>query len=390
MSKHRELDMTLLGQTALDPFFGTTTSARGAMMNTHIGQAPVVEDNEGRRIYTGAEMLYGAKTFDVEFPVDAEVRHVLRKYPTGIGHDSIQKNPLVTIIYEHYYDHYKTVGVVHVPEFTSLHQDFGFQLHKNNDVWENLSPGEVFEKGTKLAQSSAVKKNGMYGIGLSAACVFLSHPGTIEDGFVMSESFTKRISPRIYNTAVVGCGRKAFLLNLYGDENLYKPFPDIGDIIRSDGVIFAQRDIDDDLAPADMTPRALRTIDRAFDRPVIGKAGARVVDITVYHDSQTNPQSTPVGMDGQLRKYYDAQATYYRRILEIYQGLRRRGETLRMTPEMSQLVVEAQIFLPTLEGKRKLSRMHRLESLDEWRIELTYEVIMEPSEGYKGSDLHGG
>lgn len=388
---NREIPMSLLGQTALDPYFGTTSAARGAMMNTHIGQAPIVEDNEPRRTFTGAELLYSQKTFDIRFPCDAQVLHVLRKYPTGMGGDSIKRNPITTIIYEEYYDVYKRVGVIHVPEFNSLHQDFGYKYEKNQDVWEQMGRQDaVFEKDTVLAASTAVKKDGQYGMGLNATVAFMSHPGTIEDGFVMSESFTERTKPRVYNTAIANSGRKAFMLNLYGDDHTYKPMPDIGDRIRDDGVIFALRDIDDDLTPADMTPRALRTIDRAFDRPVIGKPGARVVDITVYHDNRTNPQSTPMGMDRQLRKYYDANCAYYREILKIYNSLKRRGKQLRITPEFNQLIVEAMVYLPTPESDRKLTRVYRLETLDEWRAELTYETILKPAEAFKYTDLAGG
>lgn len=392
-TQRRGMPMDMLGQTSLDPWYGTTAAARGAMMNTHIGQAPVIEDNEPRRIFTGAEFLYGAQTFDIRFPVHAQVLKVLRKYPTGIAGDSIKKNPVTYVIYEDFYSQYKTVGVLVIPEFNSLHQDFGYRYEKNMEVWENLREGACFEKDTVLAHSSAVKKNGTYGLGLSATVAFMSHPGTIEDGFCMSESFCRRLSPRIYNTAIANSGRKAFLLNLYGTDEVYKPFPDIGEKIRADGVIFALRDIDDDLSPADMTPKALRTIDRSFDRPVIGKPGARVVDITVFHDTATNPQATPIGMEKQLEKYYEAFASFYRDVLSIYQSLVRRRPgvgSLKLTPEMNQLVYEAQQYLPAPSNQRKLTRMHRLDTLDEWRVELTYETTMTPAGGYKATDLAGG
>ncbi|MFO5979505.1 hypothetical protein ACLBSL_33005, partial [Klebsiella pneumoniae] len=92
-------------------------------------------------------------------------------------------------------------------------------------------------------------------------------------------------------------GRKAFFLNMYGDDKVYKPFPDIGDVIRPDGVIFAIRDHDDDLAPAEMTPRALRTLDRTFDRAVIGTPGAKVIGIDIWRGERVNPSPTPTGVD---------------------------------------------------------------------------------------------
>ncbi|MFO5890522.1 hypothetical protein ACLBSJ_32400, partial [Klebsiella pneumoniae] len=90
----------------------------------------------------------------------------------------------------------------------------------------------------------------------------------------------------------------------------YKPFPDIGDVIRPDGVIFAIRDHDDDLAPAEMTPRALRTLDRTFDRAVIGTPGAKVIDIDIWRDERVNPSPTPTGKDAQLVKYHTPLTSY--------------------------------------------------------------------------------
>lgn len=389
----REVDATLLGQAALDPFWGTTSAARSAMLLSHQGQSPLINGNEPRRHMTGMEMRYAEHTFDVRFPEDCQILKVIRKYPTSnMGGSGIRQNPVTTIVYENYYDPFKTIGILHVPEYMSFHQDFGYRLEKRMDIWDNLREGQMFAKDTVIASSNAVKDNGLYGMGVNANVAFMSMPGTIEDGFIFATEFLEeKMSPRTYNEAVQNSGRKAFFLNMYGTDEVYQPFPDIGQVIRPDGVIFAVRDLDSDLSPAEMTSRALRTLDRTFDRAVIGEPGARVVDINVFHDDRVNPSHTPLGMDGQLRKYYDALANYHREILKVYFALKhRRKDDLRITPEFSQLVLEAQIHLPVPDGTRKLSRMYRLEPLDEWRVGITYEATKKPSGAYKATDHHGG
>lgn len=403
----REVNNYTTGQASTDPLTGTISASRAAMLLTHQGQAPILEDNEPRWLITGTDMRYAEHTFDIRFPQDVNVLRVLRKYPTGLGSGAIRVNPVYTIIYENYYDKFKTVGVIHVPEFNSFHQDFGYELKKNQPVWDrilNIREGHenLFAKDEVIASSTAVKANGLYGTGLNVPVACMSVPSGIEDGFLMAKSLLKRMSPRIYNTVVANVGRKYFLLNMYGDSKTYKPFADIGEKIRADGVVFAMRALDDLLAPADMTPAALRTIDQGFDLVVYGKAGATVKDITVYHDDRTNPTHTPLGMDAQMRKYYDVNAAYYREVLREYDRLLARRRTakssrdtgarppLHVTPEFDQLVTEAKIYLPVPEKERKLNRMYRLETLDEWRVELTYEAIMEPAQGYKATDFHGG
>lgn len=389
--KRKEIGVDLLGVNAMDPYFENSSGPRKAMFSTQIGQAPIVDGNTPRRIFTGVETQYAEDTFDVKLPCDATILKVIHKFPLGMGRDVIRHNPTTVVIYEDYYDPHKTIGVLVVEDYLSLHQDFGFQLKKDPKVWDELAPGAMMEKDTRLARSPAVRENGQYGLGLEAEVAFMAMPGTIEDGFVVSESFLERMTPRTYNTAVGNWGRKAFPLNLYGDENHYKPFPDIGDTIREDGLVFALREIDEDLGVAEMTPRALREVDFAFDKPFFGKPGARIVDVNVYHDDRLNPSNTPVGMDTQARKYYDALVTFYQSLVDEYQRLhRRRGSSLRITPEFNRLLVEAQMFLPVAGDRRKLTRMYRLEQLDEWRVEVTYEKKLDSNMGFKFTDMHGG
>jgi len=387
----RDIDETLLGNACLDPFYGTTSSARGAMFLSHIGQSPESEGCEPRRWQAGMELQFGEYTFDIKFPVDCVILAVLRKYPTSGMGTAIRRNPVTTVVFEHYYDKHKTKDVLHITDYCSLHQDFGFKLEKNKQVMENLVPGQMFAKGTVIAQTRAIRQDGMWGGGVNMNAMFLSMPATIEDGFIFSDKALEKLSPRIYNEAVGNAGRKAFFLNMYGDETFYKPFPDIGEKIRPDGVIFALRELDADLSPADMTCRALMTLDRTFDKATIGIPGATVVDINIYRDDRVNPSHTPLGMDGQLIKYHTALANYYREIMKLYNNLYGRWkDQLRVSPALHQLVVEAQIHLPVKQDQRKLSRMYRLEPLDEWRVNITYEAIKMPGGAYKATDWHGG
>ncbi|ABY62961.1 RNA polymerase beta subunit [Pseudomonas phage 201phi2-1] len=383
----RELKNRYVGNGIIDPWLGTTSAARGAMLLGQITQAPTIIGAEQRLFQTGGELRFGEHNFDVRIPEDCQILNVVRKYPTGMGADAIRHNPETTIVYENYYDEFKTVGIVKVPEFMSFHQTFGFKLNKAKDVWDNIHPGAMVSKDTILAESAGKSKDGHFCAGMNVNACFMSHHATIEDGFWISDEILEQFAPHAYGTAIGSCGRKSFLLNAYGN----KPFPDIGDRIREDGVVFAMRDLSDDLAPAEMTKRALSDIDRTFDRVVIGEPGAIVKDIKIYRDERQNPSFIPSGMEPQLVKYYDALCMYYREILRIYNDLKKkRKDRLRISDEFNQLIVEALIYLPQAEGQRKLTRMYRLEPLDEWRIEITYESLKQPGGAYKITDFFGG
>lgn len=383
----REINNRYVGNAIIDPWVGTTSAARGAMLLGQITQAPTIIGAEPRIFQTGGELRFGEHNFDIRIPEDCQILNVVRKYPTGMGADAIRHNPETTIVYENYYDEYKTVGIVKVPEFMSFHQTFGFKLERTKDVWDNIHPGAMISKDTILAESVGKSADGHFCAGMNVNACFISHHATIEDGFLISDEILEQFAPRAYGTAIGSCGRKSFFLYAYGD----KQFPDIGDRIREDGVVFAMRDLSDDLAPAEMTKRALSDIDRTFDRVVIGEPGAIVKDIKIYRDERQNPSYIPSGMEGQLVKYYDALCMYYREILRIYNDLKKkRKDRLRISDEFNQLIVEAMIYLPQAEGQRKLTRMYRLDPLDEWRVEITYESLKQPGGAYKITDFHGG
>lgn len=391
LETERELKTSLLGINGTDPFFRNNSAPRRAMNATQIGQALVIEGTKPRNIFTGLEKRFGEDTFNCSFPCDATVIEVIRRYTPGIGEDSIRENPETTIIYEDYNDPYKTVSVLQLKKYESFHTEFGYPLKPNPHTLERLSPGANFAKGEVLADSIAVGDDGNYSVGTKAQVCFMAHPGTIEDGFVVRKGFLKELTAHRYQTVVGSFGSKYFPLNLFGDKDRFKAFPDIGDVVGEDGILMAFREVDPELGVADMTPRALREVNHDFDRVLWAKPGARVIDVKIFHDERLNPSPTPTGMDEQARKYYSAQSVYYRRLLDVYERLKRqRKGALRISPEFSQLLVEALTYLPVAAHDRKLTKMYKLETLDEWRVEITYDWPIEVGQGMKASDFGGG
>lgn len=390
--KDRELRPELLGMNAFDPYFGENSGPRRGMMAVHLGQSPLPKIGEQRRIFTGAELEAVGDVFDIRFPVDCIIRAVIRKYPvSGHSNEAIRENPVTTIIYHDVYCRYNTIGVLHIPKHISLHPDFGYKLKVNKAVMDRLVPGEAFEKDTVIATSPAALDDGTYGFGVNAETIFISDSATIEDGIKFSKSLAIKMGLTGYGKLIGSWGKKHFPLNTHGDSNYYKPFLDIGEKIPESGLAMAFRNINPRQGIADMTPRALRTVDQTYDRPLWGKPGAKIVDVKVYYDDRLNPSFTPKGMDRQARKYYDPLVRYYEQIIKTYDAIRkeRRGD-VRISPEFGTLLVEAQMYLPVPTSERKLTRMNRLEVLDEWRVELTYEWDMLIDNGFKFTDLFGG
>ena len=383
-----QLDIPLLGVNAMNPWMKNVSSPRMQMFSGHISQGLVINGSTPRRCFTGVEEKYGEFTFSKKFPVNATVSKVISKYPRKIGSDNIATNPLDLVFYEDSQSPKREIGVLSLTSNHVLHQHFGFR-YKGTDALSRLSPSATFAKGTVLADSPSIDSQNNYKYGLEAAIAYCSIPGVIEDGIVVSDEFVKRICSVGIESRVESWGKNHYPLNLYGDENNYKPFPDVGERVRSDGLLFALRRYDDLLGPIEMSPSALREPDYMYDRLVYAEPNALVTDITVEHPDNGKYPPTPIGMETQTKKYHKATYDHCMEILSYYHGLRaKRRDSLKISQEFHQLVVNAIAYTHD-NSKSRINKAHRRNPLDDWRVEVHFEYDVVPSIGYKLTGNHG-
>lgn len=404
-----ELDPTLLSINSLNPWAAHVSSSRGTMFSSsHIAQALHVVGAEPRRVQTGTESKFGEYTFKQALPCDAQIIRLIPKFKQTIGEDSIGENPTTLVIFEDI--HTKRVGMLelvgHSTATDSKHQHFGFRYVQKPIVGE-LSAGMRLPKGTVLADSPSVRGEGedqSYSYGLETNVAFMGVPGIIEDGIVVSESYLKRITSKGFEKRTASFGKKHYPLNLYGDENHYKPFPDIGDRIRDDGLVFALRSYDELLAPIEMDPASLMAVDDNFDKCTYAEPGGRIIDVTVHHDDTKRVPPTPVGMERQVSKYHTAHLEYYKTILEVYNNLKKnRRDDLEISPELHRLAVEAMSYLgfdnnPATGfmkskdqlARRRVQKQYRRNPIDDWRVELSFEYDVVPNIAFKLTETYGG
>jgi hypothetical protein len=386
-NRPNELRPELLHTAGLNPFQREDSSARVNMFSSsHISQALVVEGATPRRTLTGVERKFGRTTFKIKMPCNGTILKIFRKYPESVGFNSFQSNPETILIYEDAAT--QEIGMIRLPKHHSLHQHFGFK-YRYTQTTQRIYQGATIRAGTVLADSPSVTPDGDYCYGVNANVALMSIPNVIEDGVVVSESFAKKLRSKGYETTVESWGKDWYPLNLYGDDQHYKPFPDIGDVVREDGLLLVLRKYDDLLAPVEMTRKALREPDYIYDKKVYVTPGARVVDISVKHDSRLNPPPTPTGMEEQTERYYHAHQKMYKEVIDFYYGLKReRPQGFRLTREFHNFIVEAMIDTGDTSKDRSM-RMYRRIPLDDWRVEITLEYDIQPTVTYKLTATHG-
>lgn len=382
-----QLRADLLSVNGLNPWPGHDSSSRQQMMASHMGQKLVISGATERRCQTGMESEFGKYTFSVKMPVDGRIIKIIHRYRQTIGKDSIAMNPQIVVLYEN--EETKEIGMINIPKYCSYHQYFGFE-YKTKDGYNKLVPGAYIAKDTIFMDSPAITDDGGYKYGAELNMAFMSHPSVSEDGIMISEEALEKLKFKVYETRVVEWGSKRFPLNIYGTVEDFKPFPEIGEYIRDDGVLMVLRSFDKTLAPVEQSIYDLMEPDVIFDKAVyVAGPGGKIVDIKVHHEDIVQ-SPTPMGMEVQIQKYDKARKTFYNEIIDEWKRLKKaRGTALVLTPELNRLIVEGLAVIDTGETQR-INKLYRRNPIDDYRVEFTVEYEVKPTIGFKLTDLHGG
>lgn len=386
--RENQLYRELLSVSGLNPWDGHDSSSRKQMFAGHLAQALVIEGANPRRHQTGMEREYGKYTFDVKMPVNAEVVKIIDRYRKTFEQNAIEHNPQTIVLYEDV--NTKEIGMISLEGHCSHHSYFGFKYKKRAGL-NKIQTGEFIPAGTILQSTTNLDDNGNYSYGRRCNMLYASVPAVSEDSIWASRQVLEHFAFRTYERRVVEFGSKFFPLNIYGNDEIYKIMPDIGDIIREDGALMALRAYDKELGAIQQSKRALRKIDPVFDKIIYGAGpGGKIVDIIVHHELNNSQPGTPEGMDTQPMKYDQSRRRFYQEILNEYYRLKKmRGAALQLSPELHRLVVEAMAVMSNNENQ-KISKLYRKVPLDDWRIEFVIEYRIVPTIGFKLTDCHGG
>lgn len=382
-----ELDVRLMGSSnILNPFLGTNSASRNTMDAAHISQMLVLPNGDPMRITAGPDFEYGKYTFKVEVERACKVLYIFNKYPKGAGILNFKTNSEMVIITEAV-DHTKEIDIIEINTFHCNHKFGGFK-YVLTDFAKNLKIGDFIPENTVLAHSPSIK-DGNYCFGLEANIVAGSFPWVIEDGIAVTEDFCRRAKSVGFGDRTAEWGRDYYPLNLYGDKNNYKPFPDIGERVRSDGLVFALRKVEPFMSMVEMTPDALMKPDQTFDILIYGEPNAIVENIDVWHSHLPETHRTPKGMERQAFKYWHATQEYEKKMTDSYHKLKAIKSSISLSHAFHNRLVRAK--LNQADNLQSTSiRTFRKEKLDDWRVTVQYSYPIIPTRNHKLTDLSAG
>jgi hypothetical protein len=388
----RENNLKLMGLMATtSPFIQFDSSSRLAMMVHHLEQAVSPKISDIPRAMTGFETQL--TTFDIRMPTNAVIVSIHHKYRRGFDKFAIKENPSITIIYQ--CQETGIYDVLYISCFQTRHRIYGTKLIFNPIV-SRLRVGMHIPRDTIFAYSPNLKQGNIFSNGLSCNVVNLSFPCTIEDGYGVSESFCKRSSLTELPCVIGSWGKRMYPLNTYGTIDNFKPFPDIGDKIRKDGLVFAFREYNTTYASTEMTAKALMEIDMTYDIRIYGTPEATVYDVNVLSgvEETKSKKQTPSAMCEQVDRYIEHSSQYYKGILEVHDELEKSKNLLNLSPRLIQLFTRALADSPnSCKNNRTagglIKRVYKGIPLDEYRVEIFCSREIPINMGSKITGLHG-
>jgi hypothetical protein len=390
-----QFDSRLLSVVGINSFMANNSSVRQYMFNSHISQAIVIEGSTPKRIQSGIEQEFGKYTFNVKMPANGRIIAIIERFRTRSITTSFKLNPSIVIIYENLDN--MEIDYIEVPTYKSYHYMFGFSLKIKEEVHDKLRVGNTLYKDEVISDSISIDQNGNYNFGTELNIAYMSHPAVAEDGFLISSDALHKLKYKKFEKRVVEFGEKNFPLNLYGNENEYKPFPDLGDPVRDDAILFASRPYSEGLSAATMSTKDTLKVDYTFDNLTYATSNkSRLVDIRIFHNVNSRYQ-IPDNMRYQLDKYWGATINFYNEILEVERKLRVKAklkyshDKIPMSRRFHRLVVEALNMTENGESKadKIINKVLKNKPIDTYLIEFTLSTEEIPDIGSKMSGIAG-
>ena len=300
------IDNPAMGSLMLLTFAQYIDSARGIMFGSHIKQRKVLLDTEFPRVFTNHENMVGEySSYNLRASQDFKVDKIIRKF--NLGTEECEKvEPKLVFLYNEKTNYYDVVDCHNVENLT---EKYGF-LYDTSSI-DSFNVGDEIPQGTPLIRPTSYDKYGNYGYGQNVRFMYLADNDTIEDAIVVSKSLAKRMRSIEVEEVTVSINDNDFLLNLYGDNDHYKCFPDVGES-TVDKRLCVKRRINNSQILFDFKNSNTKTI---LSSDISTYIDGEIVDVDIYCNKPMEEIQNTI-FNQQLLRYLEMNQKYYNEIKE--------------------------------------------------------------------------
>ena len=312
--KEYEGDNSILGISSLT-FPAYIDSSRTIMDVNHQMQRVVVENTEFPYVFTNSENMFGHRsTYNIEAKSDLEVYRIIPKFRQL--NISAKEQPALIIFYNRDKGEY---DLIYKQDVQNLPEKYGFQY--DHSTLDNLKEGDIIEKGTSLTRPTSYDDFDNYGFGQNVNFMYRIDMFTIEDAIVVSDEFAKSFVSTEVELVKVTLNDNNFLGNNYGNDEIYKCFPDIGETIKDNKLctwkILNNSQILFDMKNSNLQKSMVSDID-------FWNSGT-IVDIDIYCNKKRD-QIPDTKYNKQILSYIDMDIEFHEEVYSVTQELIDRGE----------------------------------------------------------------
>lgn len=284
---------------------GYISSSRNIMFTSHLKQFVNLVNPDFPRVFTNYENLVGQNSTGYkQVKNDLEVFEIVSRF----NDTHLERHAYLMFTYDRENDKYDVVEKRNVEDLT---EKFGYSY--NTAEMDKYDKGDEINKGTVLYKSTSYDENMNYRYGKNAKFIYMLEPNTIEDAIIVREGYAKETISKEIETVKVSLNDNDIFCNIYGDNETYKGFPDIGEYVNSK-IVCAKRRIHNSQLLFDLKKTNLRQINFSSDTPFFCEG--KVVDVFVYCN-KTPEELEPNAFNKQILFYHDKQQEFFRKVKEV-------------------------------------------------------------------------
>ena len=316
----------------LMPFNCTNSGVRKLMFSTNLEQRMALNRPDVPYVQTGFETQFGK--YSSSFQIAEENYTVVARIA------KFSQKP-----YLHYYmillnEAGTELSLLERSDYKHITETFGYICDNTNiDI---LHEGDVLTKGTVMHRSKAFDDYGNRMDGKNLLAMFNSSEETMEDSIIISESASEKLSSPLVHKLNIILNTNDIPLNIYGDANLYKVLPDIGEFTKND-ILCAIRKEKKEEAFYSQDFNRLSQIFMSDDKITVY---GEVVDLDIQCN---NPEVFSEIYYGQIAKYYDEHMRMCREIVDAVNSYADPNGHVKMSYELQKLYYDCQA---ELDGSR--------------------------------------
>ena len=343
------------------------SGSRIILVSQQMAQYTIPKNAQFPPIYTGFENAFGDYA-DSVVRADGNYRivDVISKYllhPRHIYYYVVQD--VLT-------GKYDVIEIQHYIKYSETHGFFKEQI--DSDLF---MPGMVIPQEKILSKAASIDQYGNYCMGVRANMAYISLPASEEDGFVVSDEFAAKTTFYQIEESLLTINNNTVLLNLYGNRDNYKAFPDLFEDVR-DGILCTRRQVNFSYAASELTENALSSI---LDNDKCIPGQGKVIDIDVYINDEeellNNSNRT------QIMRYWVENKNFHKKIVDTLGRIVKQKSNifsykLKLLYERSLDYLNPEIKFATANGTFEFALI---------KFTTAYETQLR--EGYKIVDRHG-